>query len=108
VHREKGNINPNKESSEMNFSKQHVISNTNQLAEPIVNTCKNREDGTHRENVVEMRNNVVSQQLKTHLATRIGLDLPSTQIKSGKGSTYSLYRTYFFAQRRKFGFHGIG
>jgi hypothetical protein len=63
----------------MDLRQKCVVGNSNKLAESVVNARKNRENSTHREYVVEVRNNIVSQNI-TRLTTRIGLDLPLVKL----------------------------
>lgn len=59
VHGEEGEIDSDKEGSEMDFSKKIVIAQADKFFNSVVEARENSEDGSHRKDIVEMGNDVV-------------------------------------------------
>lgn len=50
----------------MNFRKERVVGNTDEFAKSVVDTSKDRKDCTHRKDVVEVCDNVISRYNSSH------------------------------------------
>jgi len=59
VHREEGEVNTNKEGSEMNLSERLIVGDTTNLLDSVVEAGEDGEYSPHREDVMEVRNHVI-------------------------------------------------
>lgn len=73
MHRKESQVHTDEEGSEVNLTQGFVISDANHLLDSVVETSEDSKNSTHRKDVVEMRNNVISHPF-TRLAARAGLD----------------------------------